>query len=203
MVPRSKFGAPMFETEVFRKQIYYIKESTCDIVETFRHPCGDSAPGKLCAFFCSPQYAPRHALTNEQAALATFFNIRRWRNEMLSAGQAKARSLLATSMFAHLFRLFLSRPLTTERLLTWWEEQGKRWYDDPSSNGQLSETGDYKHSFCDLVFVSQQSIKRCRDVQSGTFSSVIFLLYFFQWKSKSNETVRNIAIVGTRKSCKP
>jgi len=33
---RSKFGALMFETEVFRKQMYCIEESTCDIVETFR-----------------------------------------------------------------------------------------------------------------------------------------------------------------------
>ena len=33
---RSKFGAPMFEPEVFRKQMYYIEESTCGIVGTFR-----------------------------------------------------------------------------------------------------------------------------------------------------------------------
>jgi len=31
-----KFGAPMFEPEVFRKQIHCIAESTCDIVGTFR-----------------------------------------------------------------------------------------------------------------------------------------------------------------------
>ena len=35
---RSKFGAPMFEPEVFRKQIYCIEESSCDIVGTFRRP---------------------------------------------------------------------------------------------------------------------------------------------------------------------
>jgi len=37
---RSKFGAPMFEAEVFRKQIHYTEESTCDIVVvgTFRRP---------------------------------------------------------------------------------------------------------------------------------------------------------------------
>jgi len=57
---RSKFGAPMFEAEVFRKQIYSIEESTCDIVGTFllrsdpvspeviRRPHSDSAPGELC-----------------------------------------------------------------------------------------------------------------------------------------------------------
>ena len=40
MVPgaRSKLGAPMFEPDVFRKQMYFIKESTCDIVRTFPHP---------------------------------------------------------------------------------------------------------------------------------------------------------------------
>ena len=29
---------PMFEPEVFRKQKYFIEESTCDIVGTFRRP---------------------------------------------------------------------------------------------------------------------------------------------------------------------
>jgi len=63
---RSKFGASMFETEVFRKQIYCVEESTCDIFGTFIRPPqrfgapaviwrnhGGSAPGKLC-----PRYAP-------------------------------------------------------------------------------------------------------------------------------------------------
>ena len=35
---RSKFGAPMFEPELFLKQICCIKESTCDTVGTFRRP---------------------------------------------------------------------------------------------------------------------------------------------------------------------
>ena len=35
---------PMFEPEVFRKQIYCI-EDTCDIVGTFRRPHNDTAPG--------------------------------------------------------------------------------------------------------------------------------------------------------------
>jgi len=35
---RSKFGAPVFEPEIFRKHIYCIEESTCDIVGTFLHP---------------------------------------------------------------------------------------------------------------------------------------------------------------------
>jgi len=60
---RSKFGAPIFETEVFRKQMYCVKESTCDIVGTFRRPpqpfgapaviwCphSDLALGELCPF---------------------------------------------------------------------------------------------------------------------------------------------------------
>jgi len=38
----------MFEPEVFRKQIYCIEESTCDIVGTFRLPHSDSVPGELC-----------------------------------------------------------------------------------------------------------------------------------------------------------
>jgi len=35
---KSKFGAPMFEPEVFQKQICCTEESTCDIVGTFRRP---------------------------------------------------------------------------------------------------------------------------------------------------------------------
>jgi len=39
---RNKFGAPAFEPDVFRKQMYCIEESTCDIVRTFWPPgnCG-------------------------------------------------------------------------------------------------------------------------------------------------------------------
>jgi len=37
----------MFAPEAFRKQMYCIEESTCDIVRTFRHPYSDSAPGEL------------------------------------------------------------------------------------------------------------------------------------------------------------
>jgi len=46
--PRHKFGAPVFEPEVFREQTHCIEESACDIVGTFRRPHGDSPPGKLC-----------------------------------------------------------------------------------------------------------------------------------------------------------
>jgi len=42
---RSKFGAPVFEPEVFRKQMYCI---SCDIFGTFRRPHSDLAPGKSC-----------------------------------------------------------------------------------------------------------------------------------------------------------
>ena len=35
--------APMFETELFRKQMFCIEESTCDVVGTFRRP-GNRAP---------------------------------------------------------------------------------------------------------------------------------------------------------------
>ena len=40
----SEFGAPMFEPDVFRKQINCIEKSACDIVVTFRHPRSHSAP---------------------------------------------------------------------------------------------------------------------------------------------------------------
>jgi len=46
--PWSKFGAPMFEAELFPMQICWIEESTCDIVGTFRRPRSELAPGELC-----------------------------------------------------------------------------------------------------------------------------------------------------------
>jgi len=50
---RSKFAAPMFEPEVFRKQMQCIEESTCDNVGTFRRlPQWFGARG-LCPS-CSP-----------------------------------------------------------------------------------------------------------------------------------------------------
>ena len=61
--------APLFEPEVFWKQMYYIEESTCDIVGSFRrpaqsfgvsavirHPHSDLAPGES-----SPPRPPRYA----------------------------------------------------------------------------------------------------------------------------------------------
>jgi len=51
---RSKFGAPMFEPELFRKQIYCVEESTSDIVGAFRRLRSDLAPGEL----CPPPHAP-------------------------------------------------------------------------------------------------------------------------------------------------
>jgi len=52
---RNKYGAPMFEPEVFRKQIYCFEDSTCDVVRTFprapafiQRPHSDSGPGELC-----------------------------------------------------------------------------------------------------------------------------------------------------------
>jgi len=37
----SRFGAPMFEPEIFRKQMYSIEESICDIVGTLWRPRSD------------------------------------------------------------------------------------------------------------------------------------------------------------------
>jgi len=44
---RSKIHAPVFEPEVFWKQIYCVEESTSDIDGTFRRPRSHSAPGEL------------------------------------------------------------------------------------------------------------------------------------------------------------
>jgi len=39
-----KFGTLMFEPEFFRKQMYCIEKSTCDIVRTFRRPPRSNFP---------------------------------------------------------------------------------------------------------------------------------------------------------------
>jgi len=54
---RSKSAAPMFGPELFRKQMYCIEESTCDILGTFWRPRSDSAPGN-CSTLAPPRYAP-------------------------------------------------------------------------------------------------------------------------------------------------
>jgi len=63
------FGAPLFEPEIFWKQIYCIEECTCDIVGTFqRHPQSFGAlvvirrPGN-CALLAPPRYALCTTLT--------------------------------------------------------------------------------------------------------------------------------------------
>jgi len=43
----------MFEPVVFRKQIYCIEESTCDIVGTFGRPCSPSVPPAEIRLPCS------------------------------------------------------------------------------------------------------------------------------------------------------
>jgi len=41
---RSKFAARMFQPEVFRKQMYFTEESTCDIIGIFGALRGHSSP---------------------------------------------------------------------------------------------------------------------------------------------------------------
>jgi len=74
---RSKFGTPMFETEVFRKQMYCIEESTCDIVGTFRRlPQWFSVPilsglPENCAPLAYLRYAPgcNNSFVSEQSTV--------------------------------------------------------------------------------------------------------------------------------------
>jgi len=51
----------MFETEIFRKQIYCIEKSTCNIFGSFRRPSSDSAPMELFPP-CTPRYTPERTL---------------------------------------------------------------------------------------------------------------------------------------------
>jgi len=77
----TKLGAPMFEPEVFPKQMYCIEESTCDIVGPFRRSTpvgrrahGDSAPGELCPSFPF-RYAPSPCIHKLQSCINTAHNL--------------------------------------------------------------------------------------------------------------------------------
>jgi len=59
---RSEFGAPVFQPEVFRKHMYCIEESTCNILGAFGAPCIDSAPGN-----CSPLTPPCYARSIDES----------------------------------------------------------------------------------------------------------------------------------------
>ena len=74
----TSLAPPMFEPEVFRKQMYCIEESTSDIIGTFQRPCShltplaviwrphsDSAPREL-----RPPYPPRYATAYEQQLIS-------------------------------------------------------------------------------------------------------------------------------------
>ena len=60
-----QFAAPMFELEVFRKQMYCIEESNSDNVGTFVAPAviqrshSDSAPEEFCPL-APPRYTPEY-----------------------------------------------------------------------------------------------------------------------------------------------
>jgi len=51
---KTKFGPPMFEPEVFRKQMYCFAKSAYDIVVTFWPPVVIRRPGIV--FPCPPRY---------------------------------------------------------------------------------------------------------------------------------------------------
>ena len=48
---RNKFGAPMFEPEAFRKQMYCVEEVLVTLLGLFDALHSDSAPGELCPHF--------------------------------------------------------------------------------------------------------------------------------------------------------
>ena len=69
---RCKFGAPMFETEVFQKLMHCIEESTCDIVWTFRRsPQWFGARGNVSP--CPPLYGSALGCTQLVYFLQVYF----------------------------------------------------------------------------------------------------------------------------------
>jgi len=60
---RSNLGAPMFEPEVFRKQMHCVKEKNCDNVGTFRRPPQSFGPPTVIwrSENCAPLVPPRYA----------------------------------------------------------------------------------------------------------------------------------------------
>ena len=78
----------MFETEVFRKQMFCSEESTCDIARTFRRPSrpfgaptviwrlhSDSEPGEL-----RPACAPAHGASKRKWEFLGFYIVGSLRN---------------------------------------------------------------------------------------------------------------------------
>jgi len=61
----------MLESEIFRKQMYCIDESACDIVGTFPRPRSDLAPGKLC--FPFPLVAPLYVNTSDDETEMSYY----------------------------------------------------------------------------------------------------------------------------------
>jgi len=54
---RSKFGAPMFEPEVFGSKCTVLRKVLVTLLGLFGAPHSDSAPGELCSPYL-PRYAP-------------------------------------------------------------------------------------------------------------------------------------------------
>ena len=72
---RSKFGAPMFEPKVFRKQMYCVEESTCDTDGSFRRfpqSFGASIVFPRPGNFAPPLAPPRYAT---ESTIGTFLII--------------------------------------------------------------------------------------------------------------------------------
>jgi len=56
-INRSKFGARIFESKIFQKQMCRIEESTYGIVGSFRRSHSDPATGELLSL-CPPSLRP-------------------------------------------------------------------------------------------------------------------------------------------------
>jgi len=99
MVPgaKNKFGAPMFAPKVFRKQMYSIEESTCDIVGTFLRPAVIRCPGNCAALV--PLVTP---LADQHQILA---------GEVKNSAKAKLLSFNRADFFCMTYRYRKMTPL--------------------------------------------------------------------------------------------
>jgi len=136
----SKFGAPMFEREVFRKQTYCIEESVCDIFGNFsaprvviRRPRSDSAPHSNSApeklwppsYAPAPKFEPEVITEQEWTPVGPESGILAWAgarfgigflNKNLTRYQAK----FLTSRHVCMHRVIFHISNTLRKLMNWW-----------------------------------------------------------------------------------
>jgi len=120
---RNKFCAHIFEPDVFRKQLYCIEDSTCDIAETFLCPRSDSAPGEL--FPLAPLVTPSCTTVTGNEQISLFFTVKQYSFPCKNIKSKLPDWLLATWKLSNMavqffkFMHFVERRLSCSAAARW------------------------------------------------------------------------------------